>query len=152
LQKGFVSGCVRGIVSVFSGQQERPTVVASDPQRGVGLESDPAAGTGYYGTREKTHDRDSRRRSSIAQIRLRHVACLPAPTDQIGLHASNSGYSTVASAASGYQSPQRKGTTMKSATFEKALDAAAAAIGLFEVLLVPTRFSSAWERVAAADS
>jgi hypothetical protein len=33
--------CVRGTVSVFSGQQERPTVVASDPQRGVGLDQTP---------------------------------------------------------------------------------------------------------------
>jgi hypothetical protein len=41
---------------------------------------------------------------------------------------------------------------MKSATLEKALDAAAAAIGVLGVLLVPTRFSSAWERVAAAES
>jgi hypothetical protein len=44
-----------------------------------------------------------------------------------------------------------KGTTMKSATVEKAIDAAAVAIGLIEVLLVPTRLSSAWERVAAAE-
>ncbi|WAJ46729.1 hypothetical protein OK015_09880 [Mycobacterium sp. Aquia_216] len=41
---------------------------------------------------------------------------------------------------------------MKSATVEKALDAAAAAIGLIEVLLVPTRFSSAWQQVAATEN
>ena len=28
-------------MSVFSDQQERPTVVASDPQRGVGLDQTP---------------------------------------------------------------------------------------------------------------
>lgn len=35
---------------------------------------------------------------------------------------------------------------------EKALDAAAVARGLLEVLLVPTRLSSAWEPVAAAQN
>ncbi|WAC90077.1 hypothetical protein [Mycobacterium sp. Aquia_213] len=39
---------------------------------------------------------------------------------------------------------------MKSTAAEKALDAAAMARGFIEVLLVPTRFSSAWERIAAA--
>jgi hypothetical protein len=75
---------------------------------------------------------------------------------------SNSGYPDVASAARGYASPQMKGTTMESTVAEKAREAATVAekareaatvaIGLIEVLLVPTRLSSAWERVAAAES
>jgi hypothetical protein len=44
-----------------------------------------------------------------------------------------------------------KGTTMESTVAEKAREAATVAIGLIEVLLVPTRLSSAWERVAAAE-
>ncbi|WP_264062673.1 hypothetical protein [Mycobacterium montefiorense] len=39
---------------------------------------------------------------------------------------------------------------MKSTSIDKAREAATVAIGLIEVLLVPTRLSSAWERVAAA--
>jgi hypothetical protein len=65
---------------------------------------------------------------------------------------SNSGYPDVASAVRGYASPQMKGTTMVSTVAEKAREAATVAIGLIEVLLVPTRLSSAWERVAAAES
>jgi hypothetical protein len=65
---------------------------------------------------------------------------------------SNSGYPDIASAASGYASPQVKGTTMESTLAEKAREAATMAIGLIEVLLVPTRLASAWERVAAAES
>ncbi|WP_139830337.1 hypothetical protein [Mycobacterium triplex] len=34
----------------------------------------------------------------------------------------------------------------------EALDTVAVARGLIEVLLVPTRFSAAWERVAAAET
>jgi hypothetical protein len=41
---------------------------------------------------------------------------------------------------------------MKSTATEKALDAAAMARGLIEVLLVPTRLSSAWLQVAAAEN
>jgi hypothetical protein len=41
---------------------------------------------------------------------------------------------------------------MKSTVVEKALETATMAIGLIEVLLVPTRFASAWERVAAAEN
>ncbi|MEE6139918.1 hypothetical protein SKC41_26770 [Mycobacterium sp. 050128] len=40
---------------------------------------------------------------------------------------------------------------MKSTAAEKALDAAAVARGLIELLLVPTRLSSAWVRAAAAE-
>jgi hypothetical protein len=65
---------------------------------------------------------------------------------------SNSGYPDVASAASGYASPQMKGATMVSTAAEKVLEAATVAIGLIEVLLVPTRLSAAWERIAAAES
>jgi hypothetical protein len=48
--------------------------------------------------------------------------------------------------------PQMEGTTMVSTVAEKAREAATVAIGLIEVLLVPTRLASAWERVAAAES
>ncbi|MEZ0350875.1 hypothetical protein [Mycobacterium ahvazicum] len=41
---------------------------------------------------------------------------------------------------------------MKSTAAEKALDAAAVARGLIELLLVPTRLSSAWVRAAAAEN
>ncbi|MEM6109947.1 hypothetical protein AAHS21_27510 [Mycobacterium sp. 050272] len=41
---------------------------------------------------------------------------------------------------------------MKSTAAEKALDAAAVVRGLIEVLLVPTRLSSAWVRAAAAEN
>jgi hypothetical protein len=45
-----------------------------------------------------------------------------------------------------------KGATMVSTAAEKVLEAATVAIGLIEVLLVPTRLSAAWERIAAAES
>ncbi|OBA59418.1 hypothetical protein A5647_17325 [Mycobacterium sp. 1100029.7] len=40
---------------------------------------------------------------------------------------------------------------MKSTRAEKALDAMTVAVGLIQVLLVPTRFAAAWQAVAAAD-
>jgi hypothetical protein len=63
-----------------------------------------------------------------------------------GLHVWNSGYSTVASAASGYQSPQMKGTTMESTLAEKAREATTVAMGLIEVLLISTGWSLPAER------
>src|SRR6202012_3077769 len=41
VERGLERGFESGIASVFSDQQERPTVVASDPQRGVGLDQTP---------------------------------------------------------------------------------------------------------------
>jgi hypothetical protein len=65
---------------------------------------------------------------------------------------SNSGYPDVASAACGYASPSDERHDNGVDGSREAREAATVAIGLIEVLLVPTRLSSAWERVAAAES
>ena len=56
-------------MSVFSGQQERPTTVACDPQRGVGLDQTPLrvlATTAM--SRRRTSD-DPRRHTPTMQVR-----------------------------------------------------------------------------------
>ncbi|HEY1443136.1 MAG TPA: hypothetical protein VGF65_20490, partial [Mycobacterium sp.] len=58
-------------MSVFSDQQERPTVVASDPQRGVGLDQTPL--------RVLATTARSRRRTSAEASRRGPAMQLPFP-------------------------------------------------------------------------
>src|ERR1700744_1122774 len=70
--RGAMRGLVRGTVSVFSGLKERPTVVTSDPQRGVGLDQTPLRVLATTALR---------RRTSATVDALRAECNFPASTD-----------------------------------------------------------------------
>jgi hypothetical protein len=66
-------------VSVFSDQQERPTVVASDPQRGVGLDQTPLRVLATTACLRRRTSADIRRHVPAMQLHFTsEVACWPA--------------------------------------------------------------------------
>jgi hypothetical protein len=66
-------------VSVFSDQQERPTVVASDPQRGVGLDQTPLRVLATTARSRRRTSADIRRRAPAMQLRLTIAVTVVAP-------------------------------------------------------------------------
>jgi hypothetical protein len=56
------------MMSVFSDQQERPTVVASDPQRGVGLDQTPLRVLATTARSRRRTSADVRRLAPAVQV------------------------------------------------------------------------------------
>lgn len=61
-------------MSVFSDQQQRPTVVASDPQRGVGLDQTPLRVLATMARSRRRTSADIRRRGLTVQLPLVELA------------------------------------------------------------------------------
>jgi hypothetical protein len=137
------------MVPVFSGQQERPTAVASDPQRGVGQDQTPLRVLATTTRSKRRTSVDVRRPAAICTTPPGRANAAEPHKRTVQKHIENNSKSLVYTRITGGMSrssgqldgcsttPHMEGTIMKAKRTKKTLKAAAAALGVAAVLALP---------------